>query len=133
MIYDVKDYSKKRLYDFRAYQGLDLSLPVSLFEQGYIFKKVKNDLHIVFGLQGSYNGIYNLFGKSFISCDTDVFEEYDFLDINSMLQSIDYRKEDWDRLPLHQQLCDLISYFGYEEILEYYDVFGVHDGGLYDF
>jgi hypothetical protein len=109
--------AKKRLYDYRAFNGTDASLEISLFEYGLIWKKVKKDYKFIYGIKVNDVGDYIWFDCAYMPIDTDIKEEFGWIDDwSGILSSVGMTEKEFMDMSLPQQICDLISYYGYENV-----------------
>jgi len=106
----------KRLYDYRAYQGCDASLEESLFCYGLIWKQIGKDYKFIYGVGNNGNGDYNRFDYGFMPMDTNIKDEYNWADFDAVLSFVGMTESEWLAMPLPQQILDLSSYYGYDNV-----------------
>ena len=116
----------KSLYDYRGFEGIDASLEISLFEYGVICKHTPKDYpdeyRVIYGVEVDEQGNYNLVdstwkreseldnliqGKEWMSKDA----------VDSFLRTCGTSLGDWLELSFITKLHDLVSYFGFMDIL----------------
>lgn len=106
---------KKRLYDFRAWQGVDISNETSLGEYGFLYnpKAKKNQHNIVYKLH------YNRYAYSSVP-DTiaDCIAEYDWADWKEIesFTGIDWTSPESQEYPIVHFISDLLGYYGIENV-----------------
>ena len=123
----MKTTRTKRLYDYRAFNGIDASLDISLFEYGLIWKRIGKDYKFIYGVgfdKDCAEVNYNQFDYAFLPIDVDILDEYSWADFTGVLSFVGMSMDEWLKMPLPQKIFDLISYYGYEEI------FGSNYGGF---
>ena len=106
----------KRLYDYRAYQGCDTNLEESLFCYGLIWKRIGKDYRFIYGVSGNDNGEYNRFNWATMPINTNIKEECNWADFDAVLSSVGMTESEWLTMPLPQQISDLLSYYGCENV-----------------
>ena len=108
----------KRLYDYRAFEGCDASLEISLFEYGLIWKQVGKDYKFIYGVGLEANtSDYNQFDYGFMAIDTNIKEECDWInDWTGILSFVGLTDAEFMAMSLPQQISDLVAYYGYENI-----------------
>lgn len=114
----------KTLEDYKGYQGIDVSLSISLFEYGLIWAKEieghEKDFHFIYGVDTDKTGSYNKFSWGDVPIDCDPRKEWDWVDWSRILSFIGYEGEEerYFNLPdmLPQIVRDLISYYGHVNV-----------------
>lgn len=114
----------KNIYHFRGYHGIDADLETSLFEYGLICKQVipKNAYKVIYAVEADSKGNYNLFESTWTT-ETQLNnlvlgnEWMDQDAINSFLDCQGTSLADWLDLPFISKLHDLVSYFGWMDVL----------------
>jgi len=107
----------KRLYDYRCFSGCDASLEESLFCYGLIWKQAKKDYKFIYGVAVDDHNDYKLFDYGYIPIDIDVMQEFNWIDNwDNFLSFVGLTEEEWLAMPLPQQIADLISYYGHENV-----------------
>ena len=117
----------KRLYDYRAFQGCNADLETSLFEYGLIWKKVKKDYKFIYGVGVDHNYDYNQFDYAYIPIDTDIKEEFNWInDWSGVLSLVGMTDAEFIAQSLPQQISDLIAYYGPDNVFgSSYDPFEI--------
>ena len=116
---------KKTIADYKGYEGTDANIETSLFEYGLIWIKGteghEKDYHFIYGVgmhEDKYNGIeYNTFDWADIPIDTDPEKEWDFVDWQAVCSFVGMDKKTFLSQPIPLIVYDLVSYYGYENIL----------------
>lgn len=99
-------------FDHTKLQGPDVDIETSLKEYGRAWIESDSDILFYIGVRGDgYE--YTAFDFTMIGKDTDVFEEFDWVDFDEVS---DYTGYDLKDKPLVQQVEDLLDYYGAEEI-----------------
>jgi hypothetical protein len=106
----------------KGFIGIDASLEISLFEYGLIWVKGleghEKDYHFIYGVGKDKNGDFVSFDWGDLSLGTNPKEEWNWIkDFNEVATSCGVSKEDFLKRELPQIVFDLISYYGYENIL----------------
>lgn len=115
---DEKIYMRdKRIYDYRTFDGTDVSIRISLFEYGLIWKKFKGSYKFVYGVKAGKGGVYTHFEEEWLDADINVKEEFNWINWDSLFDYVGMSEEEFMRQGLPRQISDLISHYGYEEIL----------------
>jgi hypothetical protein len=114
---------EKTTADFKGHTGTDANLETSLFEYGLIWIKGaeghEKDFHFVYGVgvHETDNGIeYNTFDWADVPIDTDPEKEWHFVDWAAVCSFVGMEKADFLSQPLPMIVCDLISYYGHENV-----------------
>lgn len=107
-------------------EGPDRCLETSFFEYGLLWKELDSEYRFYYGCQ---IGEYTHYGWADVSKDIDIRQEYDWVEWDSFLSSIGMEFEDWNELPLPQQIYNLMNHYGFENIFgtEYYHQLVVSD------
>ena len=105
-----------RLSNLRTlgYQGCDVDLAASVYEYGFAWRRVDNDLHIIYMVVKSDTPWECRYGNGYINASLDPREEWDWVDWDDFEEFVRYRSSDY---PLWMVVEDLIRYKGYEEIM----------------
>ena len=107
-------------YESVGFEGIDASLETSLFEYGLIWAKGieghENDYHFIYGV-GNDGESYTSFDWGDIAVDTNPTEEWNFVDWDEVGSFVGMSEEDLLKQPLPQLVFDLISYYGFENIM----------------
>ena len=116
----------KNLEDFKDYEGIDISPKISLYEYGLMCKKYDKDYpdeyHVIYGVECDDRGNFNLFESAYkreSELDNLVLgkEWLDQRGIESFFNTIDTPIGEWLKLPFYMKLHDLVSHFGFMDIL----------------
>lgn len=99
------------LIESQGWQGLDLSLAISLFEYGFAFREVGEELIVIHRASHGEN-----FDRTSFSLSLDVRKEYEWVKWDGFYSTMDTTEEEFDASPLWQKLYDLMIYYGVEEI-----------------
>lgn len=105
-----------KLSDLKNYFGIDASNEISLYEYGLLINDNDiNNIHCYYGI-GSTDGCnYDTFGTGNIS-GKEIIDLFNELNKPGLLSYCGCNESDWLNLPPVNQLHDLLSYFGYENI-----------------
>lgn len=96
-------------------EGIDFSIEISLKEYGFAWIKREKDYIFYYGI--SYNdGEFDFFDCASIPVDLDILKEYDWIELERVLNFVGMQKEDWLNMCLPNQIFDLRNYYGYEEV-----------------
>ena len=103
-------------------QGIDACIETSLKEYGLAWAETETDYLFYYGIGFTENKEYNcaehsMFDHSWIAKNIDILSEYDWVNFDKVFATVGMSKEDWLQLSIPQQISDLISYYGSEEIL----------------
>ena len=98
---------KRSQFNHKNLQGNDADLKTSLMEYGLAWIETKDEFLFY------YQTLEYRFDFAVIPKDYDVFKEHDWVDWDAFNNFIGMNAED---LSLPQQITDLISYYGYENI-----------------
>lgn len=94
----------------KAWSGGDVSLEISLLEQGLIWKDAGDNLHFV----------YRVSDDGFDWCDFkkdfDCKDEFDWIDWADVLSFCGCIPGEWDDLSLPQKISNIIDHYGYESV-----------------
>lgn len=113
----------KTLNDYEGYEGIDADLATSLFEYGLIWKKGieehENDYLFIFGIKVNDHGEYILFDWANLDINTDVIDEYNWIDEDDWKQVFRFvglNKDEFFDRDLPFVIYDLVQYYGYANI-----------------
>lgn len=95
-----------------GFEGSDVCLATSLFEYDLAWLVRDEDILFVHPI----NECNGKFDRTSFDKNTDVFEEFDWVEWDSFFSTVDSNKEDFSKLPLEQQIYSLYSYYGYQNI-----------------
>jgi hypothetical protein len=107
------------------FEGIDVTLAISLFEYGLVWKDLEETKETLF--------IYRINDSSFDRCtfksDLDVFNEFDWVEWDSFLETQGETMDEWKDRSLGQKIFDLLNYYGYENIFgsSYWEGFPIED------
>jgi hypothetical protein len=101
-------------------EGIDVSVETSLFEYGIAWVERDTEYHFIYKVSDSPMQ----FDWADISKDIDIKKEFDWADFNAVYSFTGMSESDFLEMPLTQQIFDLVSYYGYE------NVFGSCYGGI---
>lgn len=98
--------------------GTDVDVEISLCEYGiaWQFSEDRKEIRFWYGIRQDNSGNYVLFDWGCFSTDTDIYNEFDWVDWKDVLDSNGMDKEDFDGMPLELQINDLLRYYGYENV-----------------
>ena len=106
-------YTQKELIE-NGFKGFDKSFDISLFEYGFVYSyndpRSKGDLRVVYSIG------YNHFDWSDFKADLDFWKEFDWIDKEGLLNSLDMDEEDFNNDPLEMKINSAILYFGYGNV-----------------
>jgi len=110
---------KYKGFKYKGFEGIDVDLETSLFEQGLIWKKGhvghEKDYHFIYGVK--HNGMeYTHFDWADIAIDADIEKEWAWADFDSVAKFAGMAKEEFLKMELPLIVFDLIAYYGHEEI-----------------
>ena len=111
--------SSRTDFDHSKLQGTDADIETSLQEYGIAWIEGEQETLFYYGIgltNTEQEMIYDRFDFCTISNDIDVMEEYDWADFNSVLSFVGAELDVWLGDPLVNRICDLLSYYGYENI-----------------
>lgn len=105
-----------------GYQGCDVSLEISLFEYGLVWKDEGEDYKFIFGVNLGPNEYgemeYTEFDWGNVAKKADPLKEWDWIDDwDKVFLNTGLTKDDFLEIPLPHIVSDLISYYGSENIL----------------
>jgi hypothetical protein len=105
-----------KLSDLHGYSGIDKSNDISLYEYGLLINDNDiNDIHCYYGI-GSNDGCnYDTFDCGNISGKEIIALFYE-LNKAGLLSYTGINESDWLNMSPVNQISDLLSYFGYENI-----------------
>ena len=118
----------KNLNDYKDFHGVDASNEISLFEYGLLCKQYtkdgrKDEYFCVYGVSSNNNtNEYNKFDTGYITEEelNNLVTGKNWMnesDINSFLDCNGMKLPAWLELSFISKLHDLISYYGYENIM----------------
>jgi len=117
--------------NYENYTGIDADLETSLFEYGFIWTKNENDYHFIYGVEVNNEYIYNKFEQSSIPIDTNPIDEWGWINWDDVEKFCGMNKEEFLKQDLPYIIYDLVSYYGYEDILgSSYSPFEINKGDL---
>jgi len=120
-------------YEKEGWKGSDLSLAVSLFEYGMIWKEHTQPAETVFiyGIN-PISAEHRLFDYAWLDPKMNLRTEYDWVDWDQFFSYLCIGSESsWlDGRPFPYQIYDLAGYYGYEEIFgsTYFSAFEIEGG-----
>lgn len=102
-------------------QGNDVDIDTCLSEYGLAWQESRTQFRFWYGVEVYDNpewrqAEYIRFAWSDFKKDTNVFKEFDWVDWDSVFSFVGMPREEWELLSLPQQLSDLQSYYGYENV-----------------
>jgi hypothetical protein len=109
----------------KNYKGIDADLETSLEEYGFVARPITVDypdeFFVIYKMGENQYGSGHI-RESELDAIVNGTEWASDEDINSMLENVDFTKEDWMNLSFESKLSDLISYWGTENIMgtDYY-------------
>ena len=96
-------------------EGVDCNIEISLKEYGFAWIEQEKEYIFYYGI--SHNGEeFDFFDYGSIPVDLDILKEYDWIDLESVLNTVGSSKEDWLAMCLPNQIFDLVNYYGFENI-----------------
>lgn len=102
-------------YEDEGYTGTDVSLNMSLFEYGVIWKRDiegDNDWKFIYGIKVNDHNEYYKFDFGWIA----KLDDLDWTDFKDVASYVGLSVEKWKALELPQQVMDCFSYYGYEDV-----------------
>lgn len=104
------------LCDYPGYEGNDVSLDISLFEYGLIWKQEETEFKFIYGVRVNDQGEYDGFDWGTIAVDADLYTEFDWANFTAVLECLGLSESEWDDLPLPARVYGLLAYYGYQNI-----------------
>ena len=92
--------------------GTDADIEISLKEYGLAWTKDENEITFYYGIKRD-DSEFIKFDWGSVSKDINLKQEYDWVDFKAVNS---FTGQDTLTLPLSQQINDLISYYGYENV-----------------
>ena len=109
-------HRKKNIYDYRGYEGQDVSLEISLFEYGLIWKEVKKGVYrFIYGVDLNHDG-YSYITFDWADLGTDPCIEFSWVDWDDVYKYTGTTPESYKNLPFPQIVADLIGYYGCDNV-----------------
>lgn len=103
-------------YEAEGYEGADMSLEVSLLQQGLIWKDDGLTVNFIYGVDQEEEGVYSEFASASIPKDIDPEQYFKGIDFDAVAHTADLSREEL----LKQDLCilvwDLNSYYSHVKI-----------------
>lgn len=96
----------------QGFVGLDASLEESLFEYGLAWRDIGDEWLFVY----AHPSIENRFDRCALPKNTDPAKEWDWVQWGEIYSFTGMSETDWKALPLPEQVSDLISYHGVENV-----------------
>lgn len=107
-----------------GWAGIDTSIYVSLFEYGllWIYRPKSKDYLCIIGTHfDDESQEFNMFSIDWF--DENAFDDFsDHIKNAGFIQSMDIRSNEWDNKDIHDvpyMIFEIISYYGWQEIVEY--------------
>ena len=100
-----------------SFEGQDVSIDISLKEYGVAWHVLGSKTKFVYGVEwdGS-KGEYTTFDHCFFDTDMNVYSEFDWVDFDAIFEYTGLTSAEWEKLSMPQQITDLLSYHGRENI-----------------
>jgi hypothetical protein len=119
----VENLNSIALLKDQGFQGIDSSLEESLFEYGLAWLELPEEWLFVH----RHHSMPKRFDRCTIAKGTDPIKEWNWVKWESFSETMGVNMEAWKSLPFPQQVADLFSYHGPEEIFgsSYWEGFAV--------
>ena len=113
--------SSRTDFDHSKLQGTDADIETALKEYGLAWIEGEQETLFYYGIGLTTNTDsggpeYDSFDFATMENDTDIRSEYDFADFDSIADFCGMSLSAWFAMPLPQQISDMLSYYGYENI-----------------
>ena len=100
-----------------GFEGPDACLATSLFEYGLAWKTEGNETMFIHAVSTRFNeefrqDEYGGFDRAILDNTMNVFDEFDWVDWDSLFSTNDTTKEQWIELPFEQKIHDLFCHYG---------------------
>jgi hypothetical protein len=102
--------------EHQGFEGIDVDLETSLFEYDIIWRELEDDYLFVYAIAGYGRDADRRFDRSTLSGDTDVKEDFDWVNWDALYVSLGTDEVTWHKLPLPDKISDLFRAHGYENI-----------------
>ena len=118
--YAQQSFPYKTLQELQGFEGVDISLEISLLEYGLTWKKEDEESFLFYYWTGNFHEGKKVFNWAALSPR----EEFDWVDWDSLCSFIGILLEEVNNLPFPQKVFSLLQYYGPE------NVFGSSYGGF---
>jgi len=118
---DSKRYVKR--LSKKAWQGIDASAKISLFEYDMVWKEKKDEFQFIHLCSHGKGFTFGWFKK-----EIDFAKEFSWVNWKEFLSSTGYETfEEWNKMGLPCKISDLVSYYGIENVFgsDYHEGFDV--------
>ena len=117
------------LLELQEFSGPDAGLDYSLFEYGFAWRKLENEILFVYGIRVNDSGEYIAFDRCTFANAMDVRREFDWARFDDVCETTGMSHEDFDAMPLEQKIYTLFTHYGYESVFSssYWEGFGISE------
>jgi hypothetical protein len=107
-----------------GFEGVDVSLTISLEEYGLAWKKDGNEYLFIHNASHGTN-----YDRTRFAADLDIYREFDWVNWDAFFRVIGGTRPDFDAMPFPHRIYDLMNYYGVENIFgtTYWEGFTISD------
>lgn len=109
----VQNLQSISLLKAQGFEGTDVSLNVSLFEYGLVWRKLENGEYLFIY---SHSSLENRFDRATMNEKTYLKKEFDWINWANLAKYLGVPYENWLDCTFPHKICDLINYYGVENI-----------------
>lgn len=111
--YHVENLNSIALLEAQGFEGQDESIETSIFEYGIAWKDLGDETLFIYGIKVNKRDGYHIFDRCTFKNDTDPQKEWNLIDWDPFLN---YWRPYFMQLDFQNKVCELFSFYGYEEI-----------------
>ncbi len=100
--------------------GMDVDVQISLQEYGiaYAFDETEREYVFYYGIRYHDKIGYTRFNHTYISADTDIKKEYDWIEYKDLYSYTGMSEKEFHTMPLPFQIIDIYNYYGFGLVFE---------------
>ena len=95
--------------------GPDVSIEISLKEYGIAWVVIEEETMFYYGIKHAGENFIR-FDHCWFDNNMDIMAEYDWINLQRMIDANGISVSDWESFPLEQKIHCMLNYYGYENV-----------------